>query len=190
METGRTEDIAHYLGWSDKGHSSLWRCALGRGAGFPGLVHGAVAFCRRDAIARQRPDSRQGIPAVVVPAGPGCASSGRALCSGRPGWSVALPAWPPRWADYGAGIAIGWLVSLVLTVAFLPVMPLHFASNTFNVFAVGVEGDVVTAFGPFNSVIPSPTVIALTAVARAATSVLLVELYRRWSSRSPAAAAV
>jgi membrane protease YdiL (CAAX protease family) len=76
-----------------------------------------------------------------------------------------------------------WTGSLLMSAG------LHFASNTFNVFAVGVEGDVITAFGPFNSAIPSLTLTSGVVAAQAAASILLVELYLRWSRRSPVAAA-
>jgi uncharacterized protein len=45
---------------------------------------------------------------------------------GRPGWSVALPSWPPRWADYGVGMAIWWAGMAVIYLALIPLGRLTF----------------------------------------------------------------
>lgn len=45
------------------------------------------------------------------------------LLLGRPAWTVALPAWPPRWRDYLVAIGIGWGVMLTLLLAILAFMP-------------------------------------------------------------------
>jgi uncharacterized protein len=45
------------------------------------------------------------------------------LLLGRPGWTVGLPAWPPRWRDYFIAIGIGWAVMLTLLLGILAFMP-------------------------------------------------------------------
>lgn len=49
-----------------------------------------------------------------------------ALILRRPGWTIALPQWPPRIVDYVAGAAIGILVGLLFAILCYPFLPFEY----------------------------------------------------------------
>lgn len=44
----------------------------------------------------------------------------------RPGWTIALPEWPPRLMEYGAGVALGLVLGILLTLACYPFLPFEY----------------------------------------------------------------
>lgn len=44
----------------------------------------------------------------------------------RPGWTIALPQWPPRFAEYFAGVVLGVCSGILLTVTSLPFLPFEY----------------------------------------------------------------
>lgn len=106
--------IRHYLEWSDRGRSAIWRQVVAVVLGFSAWVIGsapAVAL-----LGRLINDPRTGAAAFEYTFVVGFLAVPLIvwLLLGRPAWSVALPSWPPRLADYGLGIAIRWAVMIVM----------------------------------------------------------------------------
>lgn len=109
--------ISSYLEWSDEGRSAIWRYVVAVVLGFVLWTLGSApaVLLLQDFLSDPATESVAfeytfvigfvAVPLIVW------------LLLGRPGWSVALPAWPPRLLDYGLGIGIQWVVMTVMYLA-------------------------------------------------------------------------
>jgi uncharacterized protein len=282
--------ISNYLDWANKGHPAFWRYGLALVLSLLfwllGPIPLAILFSglfrdpKLHAIGQQV-SFLPGFIAILLIVW---------LVLGRPAWSVALPRWPPRLADYAFGVMGGWVIAIISTVLFIPVVPLayqgwaaetalgfplvllmlagfliqtgfeellfrgllmqftyrfsrsvplaviiqallfgvlhignvvvydnnplvmlpyflaaltwgwvawrtgsllvsaglHFAGNSFNTLAIGTKGDILSAYGPFVSDLPSITIVAVGVAIQSALTVVAVEFYvRQRNSRLP-----
>lgn len=115
MDQPEKTTIRHYLDWSRAGKPALWRYALVVVLGFVVWVLGGIlpirfvfeplgidALTNPVALYYTFLPGFVGIPLLVW------------LLLRRPPYSVALPAWPPRLADYGLGVLFQWLAMVVM----------------------------------------------------------------------------
>jgi uncharacterized protein len=111
---------ASYLDWSNLGRASPLLYLLAIVLGFIGLELGSIPalMLMSSDPAQQRVQFQFTfiLPALIV-------LLLVRLLLGRPAWTVALPAWPPRWRDYFVAIAIGWGIMLTLLLAILAFVP-------------------------------------------------------------------
>ncbi len=111
---------ASYLDWATRGRASPLLYLLAVVLGFIGWQFGSIPalFLMSPDPALQRVQFQFTfiLPALIL-------LLLVRLLLGRPAWTVALPAWPPRWRDYLVAIGIGWGVMLTLLLAILAFMP-------------------------------------------------------------------
>lgn len=104
----------HYLEWSDRGRPAIWRYLIAIVLGFIFWMWGSIPTILLLKEYLKDPGTEAiafeytfvvgfvAIPLLV-----------RYLLK-RPAYSVALPSWPPRLAEYGLGIAVQWAGMLIL----------------------------------------------------------------------------
>jgi uncharacterized protein len=111
---------ASYLDASHLGRASLWRYLLAIVLGFIGWQAGSIPalllMSKDPALQRVQFQFTFVLPALIV-------LLLVRLLLGRPAWTVALPAWPPRWRDYFVAIGIGWGVMLTLLLVIFAWVP-------------------------------------------------------------------
>jgi membrane protease YdiL (CAAX protease family) len=101
--------LSNYLEWSDEGRSAIWRHLVAVVVGYLGLQWGSIPLL----LLVQR---YMGDP-TTEPIALEFTFAGMIIVVlllvkfllGRPSWSVALPSWPPRLADYAVGIGVWWV---------------------------------------------------------------------------------
>jgi uncharacterized protein len=110
----------HYLDWAHVGRSSPLLYLLAIILGFIGWQMGSIPalLLMSDDPATQRVQFQFTfiLPALLL------LLLVRFLF-GRPGWTVALPAWRPRWRDWFVAVAIGWGIMLLLILVILALLP-------------------------------------------------------------------
>jgi membrane protease YdiL (CAAX protease family) len=120
MTTAMPTYRASYLDWAKLGRASPLLYLLAVVLGFIGWEFGSIPalMLMSSDPAQQRVQFQFSfiLPALIV-------LLLVRLLLGRPAWTVALPAWPPRWRDYLVAIGIGWGVMLALLLAILAFMP-------------------------------------------------------------------
>ena len=113
---GDREDhvIHNYLEWSDEGRPAIWRYLAAIVLGFLFWMWGSIPailllqdFLNDPATKSVAFEYTFVVGLVAIPL------IVRYLLK-RPAFSVALPSWPPRLADYGLGIAIQWAAMVVM----------------------------------------------------------------------------
>jgi uncharacterized protein len=106
---GAKPKFRDYLKWSDEGRSSVWLYLIAVILGYLGLQLGSIPVFLvlgrflGEAAATGFVAVEYTFAGVIV-----VVLLVVKFLLGRPSWSVALPSWPPRWADYGVGMAIWW----------------------------------------------------------------------------------
>lgn len=118
--TARPAAQAHYLGWAHVGRRSPLLYLLAIILGFVGWQAGSIPalLLMSSDPATQRAQFQLSfiLPALLL-------LLLVRLLLGRPGWTVALPMWPPRWRDWFVAVAIGWSVMLLLILVTMAVLP-------------------------------------------------------------------
>jgi uncharacterized protein len=117
---GTKPKFRNYLKWSDEGRSSVWLYLIAVILGYLGLQWGSIPLLlllgrfmgdpATEPIALEFTFAGQLIVVLLIVK----------FLLGRPSWSVALPSWPPRWADYGVGMAIWWAAMALFYLALIP----------------------------------------------------------------------
>jgi membrane protease YdiL (CAAX protease family) len=118
---------AHYLDWSGRGHSALWRYVLAIVLAFVGWFILPTPFVVLAAPFLQGTQWLEKF-ALLFPFLTGfLVILGLVkLLLGRPMWSVALPRWPSSIMPYFVGIALGLLLTLVTTVMLAPFVTISY----------------------------------------------------------------
>lgn len=103
-----------YLDWALVGQSAVWRYALALPlALILWIIGGVPVITALGALGIDILDNAAPMTFTFIVGYVGVLLLTRFLL-GRPGWSVALPAWPPAWRDFGFGVALQWGVLAVL----------------------------------------------------------------------------
>lgn len=112
----------HYLDWSQQGRSAIWLYLIAIVIGYLGLQWGSIPTM---ILAGSYINDPLIGPLVLELSFVGLVASVLLVTKfllGRPSWSVAIPAMPPRWRDYAIGMLIWWagmlLMYLLLVVPF------------------------------------------------------------------------
>jgi membrane protease YdiL (CAAX protease family) len=109
----------HYLDWSGKGRCSIWLYFLAVILGYLGLQWGSIPVLL---LAGDHINDRLFGPALLELSFAGFIVTVLLtvrLILGRPAWSVGVPAWPPRWIDYLAGMLMWWAGMLLMYLIFV-----------------------------------------------------------------------
>jgi uncharacterized protein len=127
MAGAQGQEAAHYLDWSGRGHSALWRYGLAIFLALAGWFILPIPF-----VVLVAP-FLQGTPwlekfTLLFPFLTGFVVILGLVkfLLGRPSWSVALPRWPTSIMPYFAGIALGLLLTLVDTAMLAPLVTISY----------------------------------------------------------------
>lgn len=110
------KDKTSYLDWALAGHSAIWRYVVALPIALVLWVIGGVPVIT--AFGAFGIDVMGNAAAMSFTFIVGYVGVLLLTCFllERPGWSVALPAWPPVWRDFGFGVALQWGVLAALYI--------------------------------------------------------------------------
>lgn len=114
MAESRGAGVAHYLDWSDQGRPAIWRYLVVVVLGFVIWVMGSVPEVAPLGRFIKDPISSTLVLQYSFVVGFVAIPLLTWLVLGRPWFSVALPAWPPKVRELLLGIGIQWAAMIVL----------------------------------------------------------------------------
>lgn len=120
-----------YLDWATRGKPAIWRYVLALILSYVlWMALPVLLLAPFVAIFQVAPEERDLLEYSFIPGFIVLPLVVRFVL-GRPSWSIAVPAWPPRFVEYWHGVLLGLALSVFITVTTIPWLGSHF---------VGFEG--------------------------------------------------